>query len=195
MFENKNNNTNGTDKHPAPASASFAQTVLAQKIAAQAVAAQHATPGAAAAPDLPDPQVQPKQPRTQRRKFSTAYKLAILTEVESCREQGQIGALLRREGLYSSHLTDWRRQQQQEPLKSKSSKSKQTEQDKRDQRRKTLSAQQRDRRRLAALEKENQKLHLIIDVQKKLSSLLEISLETPELVALRQDTEIAGSSE
>ena len=56
---------------------------------------------------VPDPEVPEK---TVRRKFTAAYKLRILKEAESCTEQGQIGALLRREGLYSSSLTSWRRQ-------------------------------------------------------------------------------------
>ena len=55
----------------------------------------------------PDPQVVPK---AKRRRFSGEYKLRILAEADDCRERGGIGALLRREGLYSSHLTDWRKQ-------------------------------------------------------------------------------------
>jgi len=45
-----------------------------------------------------------------RRRFTAAYKLRILQEVDALSDSGQIGALLRREGLYSSHLTTWRRQ-------------------------------------------------------------------------------------
>lgn len=48
--------------------------------------------------------------RAQRRKFSKAYKERILAEADRVKGQGEIGALLRREGLYSSHLTTWRRQ-------------------------------------------------------------------------------------
>ncbi|KXK32289.1 MAG: hypothetical protein UZ01_00509, partial [Candidatus Brocadia sinica] len=51
---------------------------------------------------FPDPEVTEK---AVRRKFTAAYKLRILQEVEACTTQGQIGALLRREGLYSSNLT------------------------------------------------------------------------------------------
>jgi len=57
----------------------------------------------------PDPEV-PERP--QRRRFSAEFKLAILREADACTEPGQIGALLRREGLYSSHLVDWRRQRE-----------------------------------------------------------------------------------
>ena len=55
---------------------------------------------------MPDPEV-PERPR--RRRFTAAYKLAILREVDAAAEPGQVGAILRRERLYSSHLVDWRR--------------------------------------------------------------------------------------
>ena len=58
-------------------------------------------------PSPPDPEVPEK---AKRRRFSAEYKLAILREADACTEPGQIGALLRRERLYSSHLVDWRRQ-------------------------------------------------------------------------------------
>jgi len=44
-----------------------------------------------------------------RRRFSAAYKARIVREADACKEPGEVGALLRREGLYSSHLTHWRR--------------------------------------------------------------------------------------
>ena len=50
----------------------------------------------------------PKHDRRQRRNFTTDYKERILREVDACSERGAIGAILRREGLYSSQLTDWR---------------------------------------------------------------------------------------
>jgi transposase len=55
----------------------------------------------------PDPQVVPK---AQRRQFAADYKKRILDEADSAKEPGAIGAMLRREGLYSSHLTHWRQQ-------------------------------------------------------------------------------------
>jgi hypothetical protein len=58
-------------------------------------------------PSPPDPEVPEK---AKRRRFSAEYKLAILRGADACTEPGQIGALLRRERLYSSHLVDWRRQ-------------------------------------------------------------------------------------
>jgi len=56
----------------------------------------------------PNPEVVEK---AQRRIYTAEYKLRILQETDTCSE-GQIGAILRREGLYSSHLTTWRRQRQ-----------------------------------------------------------------------------------
>ena len=54
-----------------------------------------------------DPEVPEK---ARRRRFGGTYKLQILRAVDACTEPGEIGALLRREGLYSSHLSKWRRQ-------------------------------------------------------------------------------------
>jgi len=66
------------------------------------------SPGAA-----PDPEV---TPRARRRRFSAAYKLRIVEQADGCAEPGEIGALLRREGLYSSHLVQWRRARDQGQL-------------------------------------------------------------------------------
>lgn len=54
-----------------------------------------------------DPEVRPVP---KRRTFSAEYKLRILAEVDGCRKPGETGAVLRREGLYTSHLVEWRRQ-------------------------------------------------------------------------------------
>ena len=62
---------------------------------------------------LPDPEV---PPRAKRRQFSPEYKKRILEEADACTKRGQIGALLRREGLYTSHLDKWRRQREQGTL-------------------------------------------------------------------------------
>ena len=56
---------------------------------------------------MPDPAV-PEKP--VRRRFTAEYKIRILREADRCTEPGQLGALLRREGLYSSHLNTWRQQ-------------------------------------------------------------------------------------
>src|SRR6266700_468957 len=59
---------------------------------------------------MPVPEVLVK---AARRHFNAEYKQSILHEVDRCRDEGAIGALLRKEGLYSSHLTTWRRQRDQ----------------------------------------------------------------------------------
>ena len=68
-------------------------------------------PGPVTTSGLPAPD--PEVPATvQRRRFSAAYRLRILKAVAACKKPGEVGALLRREGLYSSLLTNWRRQRE-----------------------------------------------------------------------------------
>ena len=67
---------------------------------------------------IPDPEVVPK---AKRRKFTAEYKLRIVKEADTCTEPGQVGALLRREGLYSSHLSEWRQLRKEGQLPGRSS--------------------------------------------------------------------------
>ena len=122
----------------------------------------------------PDPEVPEK---AVRRRFTAEYKLHILRQAEVCQKPGGVGALLRREGLYSSHLTTWRRQRDAGILSA-------------------LKPKQRGRKtnpihpfqtEVEQLRKENNRLQkrlekaeLIIDIQKKISQILGIPLETPE---------------
>lgn len=62
---------------------------------------------------VPDPELVEK---ARRRKFTAAYKLSIVAEADGCSRPGELGALLRREGLYSSHLTTWRAQRDRAAL-------------------------------------------------------------------------------
>lgn len=71
-------------------------------------AAPHST-GPATSP--PDPEVPTDRPK--RRTFTAEYKKRILEEADACSAPGTVGVLLRREGLFSSHLTEWRRQREQ----------------------------------------------------------------------------------
>src|SRR5512135_3796031 len=64
-------------------------------------------------PAIPDSEVVVKP---KRRQFTAEYKRRILQEAEACAQPGEVGALLRREGLYSSHLTTWRHQRQRGEL-------------------------------------------------------------------------------
>ena len=115
----------------------------------------------------PDPEVPPK---ARRRTFTAKYKLKILAEADECSKPGEIGALLRREGLYSSHLTKWRRLREEGALAGLTPK-------KRGRKPRPVDPQAR---RVAELERENARLQrkleqaeTIIEVQKKLSRLLE----------------------
>jgi transposase-like protein len=115
----------------------------------------------------PDPEV---RPAPKRRTFTAEYKLGILAEVDRCREAGAIGALLRREGLYSSHLVEWRRQRARGELQAGATKVRG--------RKPTPEAQE-----VARLQRENERLRaqlaqaeLIIGAQKKLAQALEHAL-------------------
>jgi transposase-like protein len=77
--------------------------------AGEAARAGEASADFPAAPARPDPEV---RALAKRRKFNAAYKLAVLNEVDRLTEPGAIGALLRREALYSSQLTTWRRERE-----------------------------------------------------------------------------------
>lgn len=114
----------------------------------------------------PDPEV---PERAQRRRFSAEYKLRILKEAEAYTEPGEIGALLRREGLYSSHLSDWRRQRDAGALQALGQKRGRRVADKRDKELARLTREnERLSRRLARAEK-------IIEIQAKVSELLGIA--------------------
>jgi transposase len=116
--------------------------------------------------ETPDPQVKSK---TIRRAFTTAYKLSILEQADQCQGHGEVGALLRREGLYSSHLSTWRRLRRDGTLQA-------LKNSKRGPKPTLDPAVRREleqlRRRNAKLEHELEKARTIIDVQKKLSSIL-----------------------
>jgi len=111
--------------------------------------------------------------KAKRRRYTAEYKARILREADGCTKPGELGALLRREGLYSSHLTSWRAQAARGELAG-------LEPKKRGPKAKVVDP--RDKQ-LAALERENAKLQrrlehaeAIIAVQKKVSQLLGISL-------------------
>lgn len=117
----------------------------------------------------PEPEVVPK---AVRRSFSVAYKLRIVQEADQCTEHGQIGAMLRREGLYSSQLATWRRQREAGVLQGMAPKKRG--------RKASLDAKDVE---IAALRRENERLQkqleqaeLIIGAQKKLAVALEQTL-------------------
>ncbi len=119
----------------------------------------------------PDPEVVAKP---KRRRFSAAYRLRILEEAERCREPGEVGRLLRREGLYSSHLTAWRNARRDGALRGLSSKKRGAKPKSNN----PLEARVRElEAKIARLEKELHKARTILDVQGKVAGLLGFSLE------------------
>jgi transposase-like protein len=122
----------------------------------------------------PDPEVPEK---AARRRFTAEYKLNILQQAEACRGEEGIGALLRREGLYSSHLTTWRRQREIGMLSGLSPKRRGRKASARNPLQPEVD---RLRKETDRLQKRLKQAELIIEVQKKISQMLGIPLETSE---------------
>ncbi len=113
--------------------------------------------------NVPDPEVTPK---AKRRTFTAEYKLRILDETSACRTPAERGAILRREGLYSSHLTHWRRELRDGALAGLRPK-------KRGPKANPLALENAQlRRELEQVRAKLERAETIIEVQKKLSSLL-----------------------
>ncbi len=100
------------------------------------------------------------------------HKLRIVEEADRCTEPGEVGQLLRREGLYSSHLTTWRKAAHTGSLKALSKK-----RGRKPERNPLEEKVRKLERECARLEKKLEKAHLIIDVQGKVGGLLGLSLE------------------
>ena len=114
--------------------------------------------------------------RPRRRTFTAEYKLGVLREADAASESGAIGALLRREGLYSSHLATWRRERDAGALAGLSKR--------RGPQARRLSAEEK---RVAQLERENERLRhrlkqaeAIIELQEKLHDLMGIEPGSPQ---------------
>jgi len=147
----------------------------ASAIEAASQGARRATEEAASIAPLPNPEV---AATAKRRQFSPSERRRILAAADRCSKNGEIGALLRREGIYSSHLSTWRKQREAteraglEPKK----------------RGRKADPAIAEARRVAELTRENERLrhklaqaHTIIDVQKKLCTLLGLpTAEDPE---------------
>ncbi len=115
----------------------------------------------------PDPEV----PATvQRRRFPAAYRLRILKQADACKKPGEVGALLRREGLYSSLLTNWRRQRDTGALREMRERRRGPTPRSVDPRMKQLEAENR------RLQRKLQRAETIITLQKKVAEILGIPL-------------------
>ena len=126
--------------------------------------------------ERPDPEVK----ATPRRSFSAQEKLRILEEADACTAPGEVGALVRREGIYFSYLTRWRRARDRGQLDGLKSKKRGPKK----------SAGQALAEENAALRRENERLRArlqqaetIIDVQKKLSQMLGVEMPAQESIA------------
>ena len=122
----------------------------------------------------PDPEVSEKKPR---RKFTTKYKLRILAEADACTQQGQLGALLRREGLYSSYLTTWRRQREKGILQAMTPQKRGRKQKEKNPLAKKVAQLERENLRL---QQKLKKAELLVEAQKKMSEILGIAQNLDE---------------
>ena len=117
----------------------------------------------------------PEKP--QRRRFTAEYKIRILREVEACNGPGDVGALLRREGLYTSHVSAWRQQRDRGVLdalapKRRGAKARLTDP--------LVQEVTQLRREKAQVERKLKQAELVIAIQKKASEMLGIPLKTLE---------------
>ena len=124
--------------------------------------------GRAAAVGVPDPEL---VEQAKRRRFTAEYKLRILREADGCSRPGEVGELLRREGLYSSLLSEWRKQRDAGSLKALDRRRGRKAADPRDARIATLE------RRVERAEGELSKARRVIEVQGNVSALLGELLE------------------
>jgi len=164
--------------HPAPAPGATEETVVERS---ETTGSGGAGGAGAVAPSSPpivvvaDPEVPEK---ARRRRFSAEYKLRVLQKADACTEPGEIGALLRREGLYSSNLAAWRRQREEGSIQGLTPRKR----GRKTQPKNPLS------KKVTELERENARLkqrlkqaETIIEVQKKVSQILGIPLnDEPE---------------
>jgi transposase len=114
--------------------------------------------------NTPDPEVKAKRPR---RRFTASYKLDILKQVDKCANRGEVGSLLRREALYSSHLTQWRKQKEQGLLAPHTS----PKRGRKPKAARTSSEYDELERHCQSLERRLKQAEAIIDVQKKVSEI------------------------
>ena len=115
--------------------------------------------------------------KAKRRSFTAEYKRGILSQAAACKKTGELGALLRREGLYSSHLSTWRREMEERGLAGLTPK-------KRGPKVTPPSPEELENRRLrrevALLTARAERAETLVDIQKKVASLLGLELAKPD---------------
>ena len=109
--------------------------------------------------------------KAKRRRFTREYKRRIVGEADRCRKPGELGALLRREGLYSSHLSVWRAARDRGELGGQGTRKRGSEAKAPDPRDKQIAEQARE---IARWQKRAERAEALVEVQKKLSTLLGI---------------------
>jgi transposase len=141
-------------------------------LAGEAEGARRATGvSPAGAAGVPDPAVEAKP---QRRRFTAEYKVRILREVERAKAPGEVGAILRREGLYSSLLSVWRRDRDRTAKTGLAAR-------KRGPKAKVVDPKIKQlERENAKLRRRNERVELLLSIQKKASELLGIPLNSHE---------------
>lgn len=122
----------------------------------------------------PDTQVTEK---AKRRRYSAEYKARVLREADACTKTGELGALLRREGLYSSHLASWRSQAARGQLAALTPKKRGPKAKDTDPRDKQIAELERE---VAKQLRRAERAEALVEIQKKLSQLLGIVLPTSE---------------
>ena len=120
---------------------------------------------------VPDPEVPEK---ATRRRFTVEYKLRILREAQDCREQHQLGAMLRREGLYHSNLATWRKQVEKGTIDALSSKKRGPKARRPDPSARRIAEQEKE---ILKLRSNLRKAELIIEAQKKMAELFQSYLD------------------
>lgn len=157
--------TERSDDSPPPARP---QTAPLAPTASPEARALSSTTGAKAAPPNPEVLAKPKA-----RRFTAEYKLNLIAEADRCDKPGQIGALLRREGLYTSHLCHWRKQRHAGALGALKGQKRGPKVPAPNPLAKPLAQAQKDN---ARLEKKLKKAEAIIDFQKKIAAMLNIPM-------------------
>ena len=105
----------------------------------------------------------------KRRTFTAKYKLRILLEADACEKKGEVGALLRREGLYSSHLVEWRAARKRGELDALEPKKRGPKSKGRDERDERIAAQEKE---IAKLRARAEHAEALVALQKKVAELL-----------------------
>ena len=120
----------------------------------------------------PDPEVPQK---ARRRKFTAEYKWRVLVAADACKAPGELGALLRREGLFSSHLTSWRKHRKAGSLRGLTPKKRGRKSERHPLQAKVEQLQRQNQQLLQKLEQ----AQILVEFQKKACDLLGIPLQTP----------------